>query len=82
MKFLVSRTSEWDKTVQPCDGAVAVSPSMSYFRGQWELELSSLDDLWKFVDEHGDIVLSRGSKGEIDAGETRLHLEIYDDYRE
>lgn len=82
MKFLVSRTSEWDQTVQPCEGAVSVSHNPSYFRGLWELEINSLDDLWKFITEHGDIILSRGTKAEVDAGETRLHLEIYDDYRE
>lgn len=82
MKFLVSRTSEWNRTVQPCDGAVNLNPDADCWNSIWELEVNSLDDLWKFVDTNGDIVLSRGSQSEIDAGETRLQLEIYDGYRE
>ena len=82
MKFLVKRTSMWDLTQPPCDGAVDVSPAPSFWNGKWEVEITSLDDLAKFIKKHGDIVLSRGSLSDIEAGETRLHLEIYDDYRE
>lgn len=82
MKFLVKRTSVWDRRVSPCDGAVHISPEPDEWQSQWELEINSLDDLWEFVNTHGDIVLSRGSLADVQSGDTRLHLEIYDDYRE
>mgnify|MGYP000899782754 CR=1 FL=1 len=82
MKFLVTRTSVWDKTQPPCEGAVSLSPEPSFWDGKWEVEINSIDELWNFIDTHGQCVLSLGSLADIEAGDKQLRLEIYDDYRE
>ena len=47
-------------------------------RKYWRIDIDSLDDLIKFQETHGPLVLRTAFDGE----ETACTIEIYDDYRE
>lgn len=67
MKYKVTRTSEWDDRVQPCEGVVRVKVGDST---EWQIEINTLEELTAFIEKNGKVVLGNG------------WMEIYDDYRE
>lgn len=69
MRFRVTRTTE-RYNEQPCPEATR-GPD-----GAWYVELATLDDLVRFYERHGRLVIDDGS------GEDALSIEIYDDWRE
>jgi predicted RNA-binding protein associated with RNAse of E/G family len=74
MRFKISRTSGWDND-PPCKEAYTLpeeyNPKDHYHK--WYIDINSLDELIKFVDKYGDIVVST---------ENDPYIEIYDTYRE
>ena len=67
MRFVVSRTTVWRNEIQPCEEAKREGEN-------WIIELNSIDELLKFVDKYGDLVLQ--------FFDNRYEIEIYDGYRE
>lgn len=81
MEFIVSRSSVYDNNIKPCDGAKQdIVRVVKTIRGNlekkyWSIEINSLEDLIKFIDTYGDVVLLENSDGYYE-------IEIYDNYRE
>lgn len=81
MKFIVSKSSVYDNNIKPCDEAKQdIVRVVKTIRGNlekkyWSIEINSLEDLIKFIDTHGDVVLLENSDGYYE-------IEIYDGYRE
>lgn len=74
MKFIVSRTSVWNKDIAPCEEA----KREEFEDGpDWTIEINSLEELIAFSKKYGELVLTRAVIPEIDN-----EIEIYDDYRE
>jgi hypothetical protein len=87
MKFHIKRSSLW-KNEKPCEGVYeeeyvhkilngTETPNLEN-RKRWVLEINSLEDLVKFKDEQGTVILCYS----FDHQDNILSLEIYDDYIE
>ena len=74
MRFKITRTSGWYNN-PPCKEAYTLpeeyDPRAWY--QTWYIDINSLDELIKFVDKYGEIVVST---------ENDPYIEIYDTYRE
>ena len=92
IRFRVERTSAFDDSEKPCDGAVRssfpywtnrVCPEDGHVyrqvedRDGWAIYINSLEELLKFHDRYGKIIIR---KDWYDDG--GLLIEIYDDWRE
>jgi hypothetical protein len=84
MKFIVTQTSSYSKSKEYpiCKNAKLEVFQELYESGAtkeveyWTIELKTLEELEKFIDENGErIVLQRSGFGD-------LHIEIYNQYRE
>jgi len=73
MRFRVERTSDWAGEKSPCRGCRFVQDHDE--NGDpvnvWEIEINSLDELMKLVDDNGAIIIGKDKS-----------IEIYDAYRE
>lgn len=79
MKFMLTRTSNWDKKPHP---KAIMMEFDSYTNPQWGIEINTLEELIEFLkDENvkGQIVIEESFDEEHP--EDRM-IEIYDDYRE
>ena len=80
MKFQVTRTSDWANSAPPCEGATLAHRQVDYLDDNiYTIEFESLEELVKFSDNNGSIIISKASSREEISP---LHIEIYDDYRE
>ena len=74
MRFVIRRTSDWDNK-PPCKEAYVLpeeyDPHAWYHT--WHIDINSLDELIKFVNKYGEIVVST---------ENDPYIEIYDTNRE
>ena len=76
MKFLVQRTSGWkDRSKKPCEEAELYKEDRRWTL--WIVEIATIDQLVKFCDKYGEVVIMPK-----DIGEPYPTIEIYDDYRE
>ena len=76
--YLVSRTSLRDDSKKPCEEAYKVLVKNIDRRRdrEWsEAWIVKVDDIYNFICEHGECVLSIKREG-------FMEIEIYDDYRE
>ena len=64
MKFRIYRTTDYENC--PCDGAFKE-------RGSWYINIESLEELMKLIDNTCEVIVFNGKEPEI---------EIYDFYRE
>ena len=73
MKFEVTKTNYDTPDGKPCKEAV-----MSEEQGGWfQIEINSLDELIKFLEEHNSVVIERSLWNP-----KFWKIEIYNDYRE
>lgn len=72
MKYRISRTSDWQGDEKPCKNAILEDKisKNTYHLNVWEIDISSLKDLYELIDEVGRIIIEKEN------------IEIYDDYRE
>ena len=80
MKFRVTRASESDKSVCPCEGAVFVEGRDTLLEnaedgGYWIKEFDSLYDLMSFTCSEGRVIVDVGAYGDAE-------MVIYDWYIE
>ena len=77
MKFVVTRTSLW-KDQKPCRDAVKKEVTLSKpNKGTidvWIIEIRDLEDLMKFYNKYGNIVIRKSRYKELPVA-----IEIYDD---
>ena len=77
MKFLVYRTSDGKYgSRKPCD-EVELYKDYEPFGTLWTVEISAIDELVKFCDKYGVVVIIPKANGDPYPA-----IEIYDDYRE
>ncbi len=75
MKFIVSRTSTWNKI--PCEEAKLDSIVVDDVTiDVWFIEIDTIEELVKFVDKYGDIVVQDYPY------DGHKEIEIYDTWRE
>lgn len=77
MLFSAKRASDIRGLEPPCECAVLASERMeigTVFR-TWSVEFKTLEDLARFIEKHGNVILYRQDDGSIS-------LVIYDDYVE
>ena len=80
MKFQVTRTSDWANLAPPCEGSTLAHRQVDYLDDNiYTIEFESLEELVKFSDKNGSIIISKASSHEEI---TPLHIEIYDTFRE
>lgn len=70
MKFIVTRTSQWDDE-KPCENAKLDNEVDLFGNKQWYIEINTIEELMAFKREVGvSIIIGSNS------------IEIYDGYRE
>ena len=82
MKYIIERASQIMKGGIPCDGCVKeqvheIAWDGSIYKDTVERWTIEIDDLIKFVDTYGAIVI-----GKSDMAEYKYKITIYDDYLE
>ena len=84
MKFTVTRTSQWENTEAPIEGAVPAVHHWTARDGEvhdihtWTIEISTLEELIELSKREGQLVIT--CRGMFD--DPQPTVEIYDDYRE
>ena len=81
MKFGTHTTSGWFQEKPPCKGAKLEAPGNKediLSRNKWSVEIDSLDELMKLVQEEGPVIIHPPGVYDKEIPE----IEIYDDYRE
>jgi hypothetical protein len=83
MKFVVTRTSDWNDNKVPCAKAkreiITNNKSGEDYRERnvWTIELNTLEELINFTNKYGRIVIE-----EYWLNDKFKEIEIYDGYRE
>jgi len=74
MKFEITRISDSLSNKKPCEGAYSEPVKGDWLgrKNQWFIDFNSLEELLKFIEKEGHIVVSNYGPA----------IEIYDDYRE
>lgn len=70
MRYRISRVSNYSGDRQPCANAIKEGID-EYGFNMWWVNIDSLDDLHKLIDEVGTVIINRYNE-----------IEIYDGYRE
>lgn len=80
MEFIVRRTSDYSQWISRCPEAERVE--MKDGHSYNIVEINSLDDLMKFIDKYGKIVISKKYDFIKTKPEHNYEIEIYDYWRE
>lgn len=70
MKFIVTRTSQWDNE-KPCENAKLDNEVNLWGDKQWYIEINTIEELMAFKQEVGFAIIIGNNS-----------IEIYDGYRE
>lgn len=70
MRFRISRVSDYSGEEQPCSNAIKEGID-EHGSNMWWVNIDSLDDLYKLIEEVGTIIIDPNNE-----------IEIYDEYRE
>lgn len=70
MRYRISRVSNYSGDIQPCSNAVKEGID-EYGFNMWWVNIDSLDDLHKLIEEVGTVIINHYNE-----------IEIYDGYRE
>lgn len=67
MIFRISRESDWTEKKIVCNEARKIEEG--YYKGGWEIEINTLEELMKLIDEvEKDLIINK------------KHISIFDDY--
>ena len=78
MTFEIERTSDWDASKTPCEGAVLAHEETATDYARYHIEIESLEDLVALMKREGEIIIREGGYKE----DGLPVIEIYDTYRE
>ena len=78
MTFEIERTSDWNASKKPCEGAILAHEETETDYARYHIEIGSLEDLVALMKREGEIIIREGGYKE----DGLPVIEIYDTYRE